>query len=248
MTEETGKTSGPNGALAWRRVHGRSPCIVFLGGFASNMTGTKATALARWAIENDRAFLRFDYSGHGASDGRLEDGAISDWAADAQCAIGELTSGPIVLVGSSMGAWIGALLARPLRSNIAGSVFIAPAPDFTERLLLPSLTPEERHALEVGGRLVVPSPYSDAPQIFTRRLIEDGRSRCVLTGPIAFDGPVSILHGKRDAEAPWGTALAFAAAIEAPTVELTLIGDGDHRLSRPQDLARLMKAITAIRV
>lgn len=243
MAEEFGKTSGPNGAIAWRRVAGKSPCVVFLGGFRSDMTGTKATALAQWALDHDRAFLRFDYSGHGASQGRFEDGAISDWAADALFAIDALTEGPIRLVGSSMGAWIGALLARPLHARIAGATFVAPAPDFTERLLLPSLTPEQRRAIDVGGRAIIPSAYADEALIITRRLVEDGREQCVLPGPIRFKGPVRILHGKQDPDVPWRTALDFAAAIEAPELDLTLIADGDHRLSREQDLARLIASI-----
>jgi pimeloyl-ACP methyl ester carboxylesterase len=210
------------------------------------MTGTKATALAKWALSTGRSFLRFDYSGHGASDGRFEDGAVSDWAADALFAISTLTEGPVFLVGSSMGAWIGALLAKPLTARLAGAVFVAPAPDFTERLLLPSLSPEQMRAIETGGRLVLPSAYSKEPEVFTRRLFEDGRAHCVLPGPVSIGGPVRILHGKRDREVPWRMALDFAAAIEAPEINVTLIDDGDHRLSREQDLARLTAAVAAL--
>jgi pimeloyl-ACP methyl ester carboxylesterase len=246
MAEEFGRSQGPNGLIAWRRTEGKAPTIVFLGGFRSDMSGTKATALAKWAARNDRAFLRFDYSGHGASDGRFEDGAVSDWAADALFAISSLTTGPVCLVGSSMGAWIGALLAKSLAARIAGAVFVAPAPDFTERLLLPSLSPEQRRAVETGGRVVIPSAYSSEPEIFTRRLIEDGREQSVMPGPIAFGGPVHILHGKCDEDVPWRMALDFAAAINAPEIRLTLIQDGDHRLSRDQDLARLFAAVAAL--
>ena len=247
MAEEIGRTKGPTGSIAFRRIAGEGPCVVFLGGFRSDMSGTKATALAHWALDHGRAFLRFDYSGHGASEGRFEDGAVSDWTEDARVAITALTEGPLCLVGSSMGAWIGALLARSLKARIAGAVFVAPAPDFTERLLLQSLSPEQRRAIDAGGRLVLPSAYGDEPEIFTRRLLEDGRAHCVLPGPISFDGPVRILHGKRDRDVPWPTALDFAAAIDAPEINLTLIDDGDHRLSREHDLRRLVAAVAALK-
>lgn len=246
MKDITGTFAGPRAEIAYRRRDGDGPTLLWLGGFGSDMTGTKAQWLDDWCAGGGRAFVRFDYSGHGASGGRFEDGAISDWAADAEAVLSELIRGPVVLVASSMGAWIGALLARRAAARIAGAVFVAPAPDFTERLLLPALSPEERRALDVGGRLVLPSAGDEPGLIITRRLIEDGRENLVMDAPLAIAGPVRILQGKRDGDVPWRHALAFAAIIEAPEITLTLVADGGHRLSRPEDLRRLADAAASV--
>jgi pimeloyl-ACP methyl ester carboxylesterase len=237
---------GPNGRLAYRRIAGLIPGIVWLGGFRSDMTGTKASYLADWAKKEGRSFLRFDYSGHGASDGDFEDGSISAWLADALAAFDALTEGPKILVGSSMGAWIATLLALRRPTRIAGIVFIAPAPDFTEELIWPSLGEEARRTLIAEGRIVNPSAYADEPTIITRRLIEDGRKHLVLGTRIAIAAPIRILHGMADPDVPWRHALRFAEAIASEDLTVTLIKGGDHRLSTERELARLVASIRSL--
>jgi pimeloyl-ACP methyl ester carboxylesterase len=237
---------GPNGRLAYRRIAGLIPGIVWLGGFRSDMTGTKASYLADWAKKEGRAFLRFDYSGHGASDGDFEDGSISAWLADALAAFDALTEGPQILVGSSMGAWIATLLALRRPTRIAGIVFIAPAPDFTEELIWPSLGEEARRTLIAEGRIVNPSAYADEPTIITRRLIEDGRKHLVLGTRIAIAAPIRILHGMADPDVPWRHAVRFAEAIASEDLTVTLIKGGDHRLSTERELARLVASIRSL--
>lgn len=203
------------------------------------MLGTKAAFLDEWAARRGRAFLRFDYSGHGESDGRFEDGAVGEWTADALVAFDALTEGPQILVGSSMGAWTATLLALARPGRIAAAVFIAPAPDFTERLMWPSFTDEQRETTMRDGRLALPSHYSDEPDVITRKLIEDGRDRLVMTGPIPLRVPIRILQGMKDDTVPWSHAVAFAELIESEDVEILLRKAGDHRLSTPADLERL---------
>ncbi len=246
MREESDFIDGPSGKIAYRRIAGRGPGLVWFGGFKSDMTGTKAEHLSRWALENGRAFLRFDYSGHGASDGRFEDGTISAWLADALAAFDRLTTGPQVLVGSSMGGWIAALIALRRPARVAGAVFIAPAPDFTEALLWDQLTGPERDQILTQGRLVEHSPYSPEPSIITRALIEDGRGHLILGGPIAITAPVRIVQGMADPDVPWRHAVAFAERLEAKDLDVTLIKAGDHRLSKPQELAAIDNAIGAV--
>lgn len=246
MEEETGTIDGPNGRIAFRRIAGDGPTVVWLGGFKSDMTGTKAEALAGWATASRRAYLRFDYSGHGASDGSFEDGTISAWLADALTAIDRLTDGPVILVGSSMGGWIAALAAlqRPLR--LAGLVFIAPAPDFTEELIWAEMSDAERERVISKGRLIEISPYSDEPTIITRALIEDGRRHLILGGTIAIACPVRILQGMADPDVPWRHALKFAERLSTDDLELALIKAGDHRLSKPNEIAKIIEAIASI--
>lgn len=236
---------GPHGRLAYMREDGAGPGIVWLGGFRSDMTGTKATHLAAWAKTQGRAFLRFDYSGHGASAGRFEDGAISDWAADATAAFDALTAGPQILVGSSMGAWVAALLALARPARIAGLIFIAPAPDFTEELMLPAMDTQTRERLMRDGRIEEPSDY-DEPTVITRRLIENGRRNLVLPRAGAITAPARILQGMADRDVPWRHALRFAEALGSADLEVTLTKSGDHRLSSPEDLARLTDAIASL--
>jgi pimeloyl-ACP methyl ester carboxylesterase len=187
--------------------------------------------------------LRFDYSGHGASDGRFEDGTISLWLADALAAFDRLTNGPQIVIGSSMGGWIAALLALRRADRIAGAVFIAPAPDFTEALLWDNLTGPERDAILTRGRLVEHSPYYPEPSIITRALIEDGRQHLILGGPIAIAAPIRIVQGMADEEVPWRHALLFAERLQSADLEVTLIKSGDHRLSKPEQLARIVAAL-----
>jgi pimeloyl-ACP methyl ester carboxylesterase len=245
--EQAGDTAGrldrsDGKQLAWIRAAGQAPTVVFLPGYRSDMAGEKATMLAAFCAAHGQAMLRFDYSGHGASDGIFEDGTIGAWAADALTAIDAMTEGPLLLVGSSMGGWIALLtaLARPAR--IAGLIGIAAAPDFTETLMWAAMTPAERTTLLRDGVLHAPSQYGE-PYVITRALIEDGRNRLVLNGPIAIACPVRLLHGQRDPDVPWETALRIAEQITGEDVRITLVKDGDHRLSRPQDLDLLCNTL-----
>jgi pimeloyl-ACP methyl ester carboxylesterase len=231
--------------LAWIRTTGRTPTVVFLPGYRSDMAGEKATMLAAFCAARGQAMLRFDYSGHGASDGAFEDGTIGAWAADALTAIDALTEGKLLLVGSSMGGWIALLtaLARPAR--IAGLLGIAAAPDFTETLMWAAMAPAERATLLRDGVLRVPSQYGE-PYAITRALIEDGRTQTLLDGPIALDCPIRLLHGQRDPDVPWETALRIAERVTGEDVRIILVKDGDHRLSRQQDLALLRDTLAAL--
>lgn len=236
---------GPHGRIAYRKREGTKsgverPGVVWLGGFRSDMLGTKAETLDAWARETGRAFLRFDYSGHGESDGAFEDGSIGEWAEDALAAFDALTEGPQILVGSSMGGWIAALLAKQRPERLAAIVFIAPAPDFTEALMWPAFTDAQRRTIMTDGRLEQPSDYADEPEVITRKLIEDGRNHLVMTGPVPVRVPVRILQGMKDDAVPWTHAVSFAEAIESEDVLVTLVKDGDHRLSEPADLERLI--------
>jgi pimeloyl-ACP methyl ester carboxylesterase len=227
--------------LALERIDGAGPTFVWLSGFKSDMAGTKAEALARWAGQTGRSFLRFDYSGHGRSDGAFADGSIGRWLADAETVVTTKTTGPVVLVGSSMGGWIALLLAERLGARAAGLLLIAPAADFTETLLWAQLPEPARADILAHGQWLRPSAYGLEPYPITRTMIEDGRTRLLLQRPYAFDGPVRILQGMRDPDVPWRHALALAEHMHAPSLELVLVKDGDHRLSRPHDIARMIR-------
>ena len=232
--------------VVYVRSDGRAPTVVFLGGFRSDMTGTKAIALDEWARRRGRAFLRFDYLGHGQSSGRFEDGTIGRWLDDSLAAIDALTAGKLVLVGSSMGGWLSLLIARARPERMAGLVLIAAAPDFTERMLLGRLSPEDRATLERDGRLERPSQYSPEPSVFTWKLIEEGRNHLVLDGQLALPCPVRLLHGQSDPDVPWELSLQIAAHIDAPEVITTFVKGGDHRLSTPADIARLIATVEEV--
>ena len=240
---ETGRLTSSNGIeLAWQRLPGRSPAVVFLPGYRSNMNGEKATALAALCEQRGQTLLLFDYSGHGLSSGQFEDGTIGRWTADALAAIDQLTEGPLVLVGSSMGGWIALLCAIARRSRIAALVGIAAAPDFTELLLWQALSFEQRAAMMTHGLIRLPSQYGE-PTPVTRALIEDGRQHLVFNAPVELACPVRLLQGQQDPDVPWELALRLAAQIAGTDVQLTLVKDGDHRLSRPQDLALLERTL-----
>lgn len=231
--------------IALRRVAGRAPTIVWLGGFKSDMKGTKAEALDSFARRTGQGYLRFDYSGHGESEGAFEDGTISRWTEEALAVIG--TAGPRpVLVGSSMGGWIALLAARQLPVPPAGMVLVAPAADFTEALMWPAFSEEVRQTIMAQGRWVRPSAYDEAGYPITRALIEDGRANLVLSGLIETGCPVHILQGMEDPDVPWRHALLTAERIARDDVVVTLVKDGDHRLSRPEDIARLEAAVAAM--
>ncbi|WP_439595795.1 alpha/beta hydrolase [Falsiroseomonas sp.] len=242
MTEETGRLDG---RLAWARLPGRGPGVVFLPGFRSDMQGSKALALRDHCAATGRAFLRLDYSGHGASAGRFEDGTIGQWAADALALFDALTTGPQVLVGSSMGGWIGLLLARQRAARLAGFIGLAPAPDFTETLMWPAFSEAQRAEVMQRGVIHLPSQYGE-PTPVTRALIEDGRTRSVLPGPLDLPCPVRILQGMADPDVPWQHALRLVQALTGGDVRLHLIKDGDHRLSRPEDLRLLTETLEAL--
>ena len=222
------------GRLAYRRRDGAGPAVVWLGGFGSDMDGTKAAAFDDWASAAGRAFLRFDYSGHGASDGDFADGTITRWREDALAVIDALTQGPLVLVGSSMGGWLACLVAAVRPDRVAGLLLIAPAADFTSALVEPDLTDMQRRTLAETGILERPG---EPP--FTRDLIEDGARWNILPGPVPIEVPIRILQGERDDAVPWRHALALHQALKSDDKVFTLIADGDHRLSRPQDIKRM---------
>jgi pimeloyl-ACP methyl ester carboxylesterase len=229
---------------------GQLPPVVWFGGFRSDMRATKAEALDAWAAANNRAFVRFDYSGHGESEGSFADGTISRWLEEGLAVLKASASRP-VLVGSSMGAWIAVLAAMRLAAECgdrapAGLVLIAPAIDFTERLMWDAFPADIRDTIEREGVYHRPSLYSDEPYPITRELIEDGRKHLILGAPIRTDASVHILQGMCDPDVPWEHALSFVERLPGEDVQLTLIKDGDHRLSRPEDLERLTRAVEAV--
>jgi pimeloyl-ACP methyl ester carboxylesterase len=230
--------------IAYHRTPGHTPGAVFLGGFKSDMSGTKATALEAHCRDADRAFVRFDYRGHGESSGRFEDGTIGAWIGDALAVIDGATEGPQILVGSSMGGWIAlaCALARPAR--VAGVIGVAAAPDFTEELMWARFSPEARRAIETAGVWREPSAYDPEGYPITKGLIEDGRKHLLLNrSAIAIHVPVRLIHGMKDASVPWSTAPRIAALLLSEDVRVKLIKDGDHRLSREQDLAILFDTL-----
>ncbi|PKP73345.1 MAG: alpha/beta hydrolase [Alphaproteobacteria bacterium HGW-Alphaproteobacteria-6] len=231
--------------IAFDRSAGEGPGVVFLGGFRSDKEGTKALALEAWARRQGRAFLRFDYSGHGASGGDVRDGCIGDWFEDARAAILALSAGPQVLVGSSMGGWIALLLAREHPDRVAGLVTIAAAPDFTEAIWA-GFSGDQRRALIEEGAVALPSEYSDAPYVITRRLIEEGRGRLVLRSPLALPMPVRMLQGTADRDVAVSVAVGLIDHAEGADIRLTLVKGADHRFSSPECLALIEAAVAGI--
>lgn len=232
--------------LAYHRTHGAQPGIVFLGGFRSDMTGTKAVALEEWARAQGRAFLRFDYSSHGQSSGAFTDGCIGDWAADAAAALTELTTGPQLLVGSSMGGWIALLLARAMPARICGLVGIAAAPDFTEDSMWPQLTPAQQAEVLTKGQVSVPNDYDDTPYILTRRLFDDGREQLVLRAPLHLPFPVRLVQGDRDDAVATDVPLRLMAHADCPDMRLTLVKGADHRFSTPECLDLITRSVAEV--
>jgi pimeloyl-ACP methyl ester carboxylesterase len=229
--------------LAYHQLPGKLPGVLFCGGYTSDMTGTKALALEADCGAQGRAFVRFDYSGHGASSGDFAAGTIGGWAADALAIIDRVTAGPLLVVGSSMGGWIMLLAARARPERVAGLIGIAAAPDFTEDLLLAQATPAQRRALAEQGYWTQPSAYGGAPYPVTRRFIDEARAHLVLRGPLPITCPVHLLHGQRDPDVPWRTALRLAERLQSEDVTVELIKAGDHRLSTERDIARIKAAI-----
>jgi pimeloyl-ACP methyl ester carboxylesterase len=225
--------------LACRPVPGNGPTIVFLPGYASDMSGSKAVAIDAWARETGRACLRFDYAGCGESGGAFADQTLASWRDDALAVIDAATTGPVVLVGSSMGGWIMLLVALARPGQVAAMVGIAAAPDFTDW----GFTPEQKAVIQTEGRLEEPSIYSPEPTVTTRPFWESGEANRLLEAPIDIAVPTRLIHGQRDPDVPWEHSLKLAGLLRSDDVQTLLVKDGDHRLSRPQDIALILKAI-----
>ncbi|WP_136634672.1 alpha/beta hydrolase [Pseudooceanicola onchidii] len=243
MTDPDFLTTPQGRRIAYRRTEGAGPGVVFLGGFKSDMQGNKAIALEDWARREGRAFLRFDYSGHGESDGEFIAGCIGDWAEDARAAITQLTEGPQILVGSSMGGWISLLMTKAIPDHVAGLVTIAAAPDFTEDSMWAGFDDAQRAALEMVEQVSLPSDYGD-PYIITKRLIEDGRRHLVLRGPIELPFPTRFLIGTADTAVDLSVAYRLMDRAQGPDIRLTLVKGSDHRFSEPAEL-RLIEDMVA---
>jgi pimeloyl-ACP methyl ester carboxylesterase len=240
--------SPPKRTIAVRAREGKSPGLFWLGGFKSDMKGTKAEALDRWAASESRACLRFDYSGHGESGGDFMDGTITRWLEESVAVYRRFAKGPQVVIGSSMGGWLALLLTRRLAdlkgtAPIAGMVLIAPAVDFTEALMWHQFSDAIKREIEEKGFWLRPSEYGEAPYPITRGLIEDGRKHLLLDGLIETGCPVHILQGVKDPDVPWRHAVELVSRFARDDVVLTLVKDGDHRLSRPEDIERLIAAV-----
>lgn len=249
-------------AIAVCQQDGASPGVIFLAGYKSDMKGTKAEALVRWAARAARGCVRFDYSGHGESDGKFIDGTIGRWLADSLAVFDACCRGPQIVIGSSMGGWLALLMVRALRqralsdsaprarqgthgaaASIAGLVLIAPAIDFTEELMWKRFTPEIKRELADKGVWQRPSAYAAEPYLITKQLIDEGRQHLLLGGMIETGCPVRILQGVEDPDVPWRHAVELTSRLACDDVVLTLVKDGDHRLSRPEDIERLIRAV-----
>lgn len=236
----------PDGeTIAYMPRAGKHPGVVWLGGFKSEMSGTKAQALDAWAVREGHAYLRFDYSGHGRSSGDFREGTISRWRDDALAAIDRLTSGPQILVGSSMGGWLALLAAKARPERVAGLLLVAPAADFTEALLWARLPESAQRQIMEKGEWQRPSAYDPEPYTITRGLIEDGRKHLLMEAPIRLACPVRILQGMEDPDVPWEHGLKLTRLIEAD-VALTLVKQGDHRLSTPENLALIERTLNGL--
>lgn len=243
------RLSRPDGqTIAYLKTEGAAtgPELVWLSGFKSDMSGTKAMALDEWARANGRRLTRFDYFGHGRSSGDFRDGTVTRWLSDALTVIDEVTAGPLVLVGSSMGGWIATLAAVRRPERIAGMVLIAPAADFTEELMWRAMPDDVRREILERGVWHRPSLYDPDPYPITRGLIEDGRRHLILGGPVAVRCPVRVLQGMADPDVPWMHALRLVERLESADVVTTLIKGGDHRLSTPGDIARLGETLSEL--
>jgi pimeloyl-ACP methyl ester carboxylesterase len=235
-------------SIAIQARAGGTPGLFWLGGLNSDMNGTKAVALDEWAASNGRAMVRFDYSGHGESGGSFADGTIGRWLEESLAVFEAACRGPQVVIGSSMGGWLALLLSRAVAlrqraAEIVGLVLIAPAVDFTEELMWQKFTPEVKRQIEETGAWMRPSEYSEEPYLITRGLIEEGRSHLLLGGMIETGCPVRTLQGVQDTDVPWQHAVDLSARFARDDVVLTLVKDGDHRLSRPEDIERLIAAV-----
>ena len=243
MTKPGFLTTGQGRKIAYHQTPGAGPGVVFLGGFRSDMAGTKAQFLHDWALLRQRSFLRFDYSGHGLSGGAFEDGTIGDWFEDALAVLTMLTRGKQILVGSSMGGWISLLLAKAVPERIAGLVGIAAAPDFTEDSMWAGFSQSQRAELVAKGQIATPSDYSADPYIITRQLIEDGRNHLVLRAPLNLPFPVRLLQGSADLDVPPAVAQRLFDHADSPDMRLTIVKGADHRFSTKQCLDLIAASI-----
>ncbi len=237
----------PDGStIAYHLTPGKSPGVIFMTGFMSDMTGEKAKRLESHCRDAGRMFLRFDYTGHGASSGRFEDGTIGEWADDALYALDNLTEGPMVFVGSSMGGWIMLLAALKRPERAAGLLGVAPAPDFTEDLIPNELTAEQKETLERDGVVYVYSEYGPDPTPIAKKLLDEGANNLLLRGPMAIDCPVRLIHGMQDPDVPWERSMTIKELVRTDDVEVTLVKAGLHQLSEPRDLDRLIRTLDAL--
>ena len=234
------------GRIAYHKTEGSGPGVVFLGGFKSDMEGTKAVYLQQWAKTNGRAFLRLDYTGHGQSSGEFVNGCIGDWARDARAVIETLTKGPQILVGSSMGGWISLLLCRDIPAKVHGLVGIAAAPDFTEDSMWRGFNDEQRETILKDGQIDLPSEYSDEPYIITKKLIEDGRKQLVLRSPLALPFAVRFLQGTEDADVDQSVALRLLKHASGEDIRLTLLKGANHSFSTPECLTMITETIEQV--
>ena len=239
-------TRADGAAIAYHKTNGKSPGVVFLSGFMSDMTGSKALFIEEQCKNRRQAFLRFDYFGHGRSSGVFTDGTIGRWAADTVHVLDKLTEGPQILVGSSMGGWIMLLAALARPERIAGLLGIAPAPDFTEDILPNELTKKQMETIDREGVINVYSEYGPDPTPFTKALLEDGRKNLVLRRKMPLSMPVRIIHGMEDPDVPWQTSLRICQMLESGDVEIQFVKSGDHRLSEPEDLDRLGRTLNSM--
>jgi pimeloyl-ACP methyl ester carboxylesterase len=239
-------TRADGATIAYHRLSGKRPGIVFLGGFMSDMTGTKARHLDAFCRARGQAFLRFDYFAHGASSGDFAEATVGRWTEDALAVLDELTQGKQILVGSSIGGWIMLLAALARPERVAALVGIAAAADATEALMWANFPPELRETIMREGSARLPSAYDGQGYLFTRRLIEEGRRHLLMGGPIPIGCPVRLLHGMRDPDVPWQWGLKLAEQLESRDVQVNLVKEGDHRLSTESDLALLTRTIEAL--
>jgi pimeloyl-ACP methyl ester carboxylesterase len=232
-------TTAERPRLAFHRTKGTGPTVVFLPGYASDMTGSKALALEAWAVANGRGFVRFDYGGCGASEGAFADQTLADWRDDVLTVLDQLVTGPAILVGSSLGGWLMLLVARDHPAKVAALVGVAPAPDFTDW----GFTTEEKLALLSDGRMERPSPYGPEPTLYTRAFWQSGEANRLMSGGIAVDCPVRFVQGMADPDVPYNRTVRLAELVRSADVQVHLVKDGDHRLSRDSDIALLIQAI-----
>jgi pimeloyl-ACP methyl ester carboxylesterase len=252
--EDSAQAAGTGGILtragdttiAYNRLTGKNPGIVFLHGYKSDRTGGKALAIEAFCAKRGQAFVRFDASGHGESEGKFEDGTISQWANDAISVLDSLTEGPQVLVGSSMGGWVMLLAALARRQRVVGLLGLASAPDFTEDLMFNGFSLDQKQRLLREGRVLIEDHYGNAPYPVTRRLIDDGRQNLLLQGPINLFCPVRLIHGQKDDDVPWHTALRLQDHLASDDVEVTLVKSAGHRLSEPADITRMLESLESL--
>lgn len=243
MTKTSTLHLNDGNTIAYHALDGKLPGVIFMGGFKSDMCGTKAISLEEHCNKTNRAFIRFDYFGHGQSSGKFEDGTIGQWKDDAIAIIDRLTDGPQIIVGSSMGGWIMflAAIARPL--NVVGLVGIAPAPDFTQNFLWDPLDDADRRIAQREGYYYTNSEYDNEPLVITMNLIEEGRKHLLLKQPLNLKCPLRIIHGMKDTAVPWQHSVSLIDSFEGNDVEITYIKDGDHRLSEPSNISRIIKVL-----